>query len=347
MNSKNTIKFNACKTDLAGEVEMNVEVTSDLPCCLTGSHDAMVVSNKDRHGQPLRTVICKDSGLVFTDPRLSQDEIKKFYSEDYRKNYKGIITPKPKHILRAGRLAQERLDEIGEFLKPEDSILDVGSGGGEFVYTCKSNGYDAHGIEPNKGYANFSKDAYGIDVDCNFYDEVKFKKESFDCITMFHVLEHLEDPVGSIELLASYLKPNGNFVVEVPNVDYTETAPNQKWHIGHLYNFNLQTLQAAGLKAGLEPIRSYYAGYGSSLFTVFSKTTKPLSCTVEEILDGSFESTRNILRRHTTLSHYLNFHIPIRRCVSRVYRTINEKISVRKMLNPKDILDSLCLGAMV
>lgn len=326
---------------------MKHEVKTDLPCCLTGSHDGLVVSNKDRNGQPLRTVICKDSGLVFTDPRLSEDEIKKFYSDDYRKNYKGTIVPKRKHILRAGRLAQERLDEIKDFLKPSSSVLDVGSGGGEFVYTCQSSGLDAHGIEPNKGYANFSIDAYGIDVDCNFYDEVKFKKESFDCITMFHVLEHLEDPVGSIELLASYLKSGGHFVVEVPNVDFTETAPNQKWHVGHLYNFNLQTLQAAGIKAGLEPIRTYYTGYGSSLFTVFCKTDRAPSCSVEEILQGSFKETSEILRRHTAFSHYLNFHIPIRRCVSKVYRTINEKISVRKNLKPKEILDALCIGAMV
>lgn len=347
MKSKKMIQLQSSRTDGNREVDMNVEVKSELPCCLTDSHEAVVVSNRDRNGQPLRTVICKDSGLVFTDPRLSQEEIKKFYSDDYRKDYKGTITPKPKHILRAGRLAQERLDEIGSIVKPGCSILDVGSGGGEFVYTCKTNGYDAHGVEPNKGYAQFSVDAYGIDVDCNFYDEVKFQKESFDCITMFHVLEHLEKPVDSIKDLAQYLKPYGHFVIEVPNVDYTETAPNQKWHIGHLYNFNFQTLQAAGLRAGLEPIRTFYAGYGSSLFCVFAKLPEPATCSIEEVLAGSFESTKRILQRHTVLSHYLHFHIPIRRCVSKFYRTLNEQFSVRRMLDPKEILDSLCVGAMV
>ena len=341
------INTHSARTIGTKEIDMNIEVKSKLPCCLTGSHDAVVVSNRDRSGQELRTVICKESGLVYTDPRLSQEEIKKFYADDYRRNYKGTITPKPKHILRAGRLAQERLDEVNAFIKPGSSILDVGSGGGEFVYTCKINGYDAHGIEPNKGYANFSVDAYGIDVDCNFYDEVKYANQSFDCVTMFHVLEHLEDPVDSIRVLSRYLTPNGHFVTEVPNVDYTETAPNQKWHIGHLYNFNFQTLQAAGLKAGLQPIRTFYAGYGSSLFSVFAKLPQPPTSSMESILEGSFESTSEILRRHTVLSHYLHFHIPFRRCVSKVYRTLNEKLSVRRMLEPKQILDSLCVGAMV
>ena len=345
MNSNNVLKGTAPSQATRG-TDMNMEIQSDLPCCLTDSHDCLVVSNRDRHGQPLRTVINKESGLVFTDPRLTEEEIRKFYSEDYRKNYKGILTPKPKHILRAGRLAHERLDEIKEFLKPQSSLLDVGSGGGEFVYTCQSTGLDAHGIEPNQGYANFSVDAYGIDVACNFFDEVQFKEESFDCITMFHVLEHLEDPVGSVRLLSRFLRPEGHFVIEVPNVDYTETAPNQKWHLGHLYNFNLQTLQAAGIRAGLEPIRTYYTGFGSSLFTVFQKTCRPLSCSVEEILEGSFEATSQILKRHTTINHFLNLHIPIRRCFSKFYRTINERIRVRQNTQPKEILDALCIEAM-
>lgn len=334
-------------SELMGELQMNEKVKTELPCCLTDSHEGVVVCNKDRHGAPLRTVINCDSGLVYTDPRLTRDQIKKFYSDEYRKSYKGTITPKPKHVLRAGRLAQERLDEIKEFLKPDSKVLDVGSGGGEFVYTCQLNGWSSAGIEPNRGYANFSVDEYGIDVDCNFYDEVKFGKGSFDCITMFHVLEHLEDPVGSMRQLAQFLKTDGTFVVEVPNVDYTETAPNQKWHVGHLYNFNLQTLQAVGLRAGLEPIRTYFTGFGSSLFTVFRKTARKPVCTVEEVLHGSFASTLATLKRHTTLTHYMNLHVPLRRCVTRFYRTLNEKITIRNAKKPKEILEQLATGAMV
>lgn len=324
---------------------MDIDVTSHLPCCLTGSHDAVVVSNRDRYGQPLRTVICKDSGLVFTDPRLNKEEIKKFYADDYRKDYKGTLTPKPKHILRAGRLAQERLNEIRAFLPSGSSILDVGSGGGEFVYTCENNGYRAHGIEPNRGYANFSIEAYGIAVDCGFFDEVNLPEASFDCITMFHVLEHLEEPVDTIRQLSRYLKPNGYLAVEVPNVDYTETAPHQKWHVGHLYNFNFQTLQAVGFLAGLHPVRTFYAGLGSSLFTLFKKTPVSPDTTLEQLLEGSFACTSQILRQHTMLNHYLQFHIPIRRCVSKFYRTVNENLSVRHRFQPREILDALCFPA--
>ncbi|MDB4756817.1 class I SAM-dependent methyltransferase [Mariniblastus sp.] len=323
---------------------MNQEVKTELACCLTGSHDGIVVCNKDRHGEPLRTVICKDSGLVFTDPRITPEQIRDFYSEEYRKNYKGVTTPKAKHVLRAGRLAKERLDAIQDFVTPKSSILDVGSGGGEFVYTCGLNGLTASGIEPNKGYANFSMEAYGIDVDCNFFEEVNFHQDSFDCITMFHVMEHLENPVRSLKTLSSFLKPGGVFVVEVPNVDYTETAPNQKWHLGHLYNFNLQTLQAVGIRSGLEPVQSYYAGRGSSLFTVFRKPVGSLSCTVDQVLKGSFESTMAILRKHTSISHFLNVHVPIRRCVTKAFRNVDELIAVRKSQQPKDILNALVLN---
>lgn len=320
---------------------MDQNVQTSNPCCLTGSHDGIVVCNKDRHGGELRTVICKDSGLVFTDPRPTPEQIKTFYADEYRQSYKGTVVPKPKHVLRAGRMAHSRLNEIKDFLTPQSSILDVGSGGGEFVYTCKLKGWNAAGIEPHRGYANFSIDEYDIDVDCNFYDEVKFNHESFDTITMFHVLEHLEDPVGSIQQLSKFLKTDGTFVVEVPNLDDINTAPNQKWHIGHLYNFNLQTLQAVGLKAGLEPIRAYYIGYESSLFVVFRKTGKPCGVSVAEMLSGSFESSFEILKRHTNLAHYMRLHVPVGRCISRFHRTISEKLTTRNFAKSREILESL------
>lgn len=324
---------------------MDHELKTESPCPLTGSHDGLLVSKRDRHGNPLRTVICRDSGLVFTDPRPDAESIRHFYREEYRKNYKGVVTPKPKHVLRAGKLAAQRLDGITELLSPGGSILDVGSGGGEFVYTCQSRGFNAHGIEPNRGYAEYSVQAYGIDVDCNFYDQVKYDQESFDCVTMFHVLEHLEDPVGSLSLLSRYLKPNGVFIVEVPNVDDTHTAPHQKWHLGHLFNFNQQTLQAVGIKAGLEPIRCCYAGKGSSLIAIFVKTPGPVSCTVDEVLRGSFDSTYNILRQHTFLSHYLKLHIPVQRCFGKLFRAIREKLTAAKSGRPREILDGMTRSA--
>ena len=50
------------------------------------------------------------------------------------------------------------------------------------------------------------------------YQEAEFEKESFDLVTLFQVLEHLADPVEDIRSMSEFLKPDGLFVIEVPDI---------------------------------------------------------------------------------------------------------------------------------
>lgn len=83
----------------------------------------------------LRTVICAKCGLVWSDPLPHNP--RDFYEDSYRVSYKGTYSPKPKHILRAGNVALSRYQKIEKLLSKPLSILDVGSGGGEFSYLLK------------------------------------------------------------------------------------------------------------------------------------------------------------------------------------------------------------------
>ena len=64
-----------------------------LPCNLCGSTQVAELSHLDRDGSALRTVICKDCGLVWSDP-LPMD-VAQYYEHDYRLDYKAAYTPKP------------------------------------------------------------------------------------------------------------------------------------------------------------------------------------------------------------------------------------------------------------
>ncbi|MEM9354182.1 MAG: class I SAM-dependent methyltransferase [Planctomycetota bacterium] len=317
-------------------------VVTETPCCLTGSRDAVVVAEKDRHGKPLRTVISTESGLVFTDPRPTDDEVRRFYSEEYRLQYKQTHTPKLKHILRAGRNAHARLDRVNAHLTPGARVLDAGSGGGEFLHACRAAGYEARGVEPNEGYARFAAEQYGVDVFNGFYEDLPFAPGSFDCVTLFHVLEHLQEPVEAIRLLANSLKVGGVLVVEVPDVESTDTAPNQKWHLGHLFNFSRATLLATGARAGLEAVST--GNPGGNLEAVFrkaSESTEPLP--TDDVLCGSFDRTLGILTHHTAVRHYSLPLVPISRLVKKVARTFDEKRVTRpyQELPASELLDDL------
>lgn len=317
---------------------MDGVIESKTACCITGSKRARIVAGKDRKGNPLRTVICQDSGLVFTDPRPTPDEVAKFYSDDYRKAYKNTDTPKQKHIVRAGRLSITRINQLKQFIPANGSIFDVGAGGGEFVYLCGREGFSARGVEPNKGYGTFGIQQYGVDVELGFYQNANLQPESLDCVTMFHVLEHLEEPVDSMVQLAKFVKNDGFLYIEVPDVNDTNTAPNNKWHLAHLYNFNLRTLSAAGAKAGLKVVRRW--SHGASISAVFQKTDTGFQ-DVESLLEGSFDETYNILKNHTSAMHYLRLHVPVGRLVHKIHKNMNEKRFAKAHKSPKQILDEI------
>ena len=67
------------------------------------------------------------------------------------------------------------------------------------------------------------------------------RNDSFDVITIWHVLEHTEDPCFVLGKLRSLLKPQGVLVVEVPNIEAICQSPKSTFHEAHLFNFNLDT----------------------------------------------------------------------------------------------------------
>ena len=116
-------------------MQQTVKESASSSCNVCGGSNVSVLANHSRSGKPLRTVICQDCGLVWSDPLPHNP--RSFYEDDYRVAYKGTFTPKPKHILRAGNIALHRRTLLGEWIAKPKKILDVGTGGGEFAYLLK------------------------------------------------------------------------------------------------------------------------------------------------------------------------------------------------------------------
>ena len=216
-------------------------IKASRPCPISGTSDAYEVGSRDRHGQPLRNIISADSGLIYVDP-VPFENTEEFYKTEYRKSYKGVHQPKPKHVYRAGNVALQRFSRLSKLLSHGARCLDAGSSSGEFVYLLRKRGFDAHGVEANLPYAEYSQKELGISVCISPFSEYQ-TDERFDLITMFHVLEHLENPVCDLSSLAGFLKPDGKLVIEVPNILYPDMSFTHKWHPGHLLRPKLGNTQ--------------------------------------------------------------------------------------------------------
>jgi SAM-dependent methyltransferase len=182
----------------------------------------------------------------------SEEELAAYYRDEYRAEYKGVTVPKKKHVLRAARLARQRLALLAPLLQPGASLLDLGAGGGEFVFLARSAGFQARGIEPNAGYANYACDALGLDITPGTWQTQHLASGSLHAVTLFHVLEHLPDPLACLRELHRWLQAEGVLLVEVPHLLPNAGNPRNRFHRAHLLHFTPETLTAAFRLAGFE-----------------------------------------------------------------------------------------------
>lgn len=313
-------------------------VVPSLACNLCSATEASVVGTLSRSGAALRSVCCLHCGLVWADPRPLDS--RSFYEHDYRLAYKGTFEPRPKHVLRAGRVALDRLAHVLPLLQQRRRVLDVGSGGGEFAHLLQSNGHEVLGVEPNQGYAEFSAAHYGLKVVRGFVDDVALPADHFDVITIWHVLEHTEDPCRVLQRLRFALRPEGTLVVEVPNIEATCQSPRSTFHEAHLYTFSPATLARLAEKVGLEVDRITLSSDGGNITALLRRQSQPDKAPETIRIAGEHDRIGGILRGHKPLGHLLTPH-PYRRLAKRVFRAVEEYWQTRNTLSPRTLLDDL------
>ena len=214
-----------------------------MHCAICESDRLGLVADTDsKSGQPLHVFHCETCGLIQQAPLPDEEELKKYYSTQYRIDYKGIWHPKPKHVLRSARSARQRLDFLVRAGIRPGSLLDIGAGSGEFVTLANRAGFDASGLEPNRGYSEYARREYEAPVETGNLADARGRH---DVITLFHVLEHLRSPLQVFEQLHALLRPGGRLFIEVPWALSGSISPTNLYFKAHLFYFDVDSLAAA------------------------------------------------------------------------------------------------------
>lgn len=129
-------------------------------------------------------------------------------------------------------------------------LLDVGAAAGAFVYEAESAGFDACGIEPVPGFAHMAREHFGVSVTEGTLADVPLPDAHYQTITLWHVLEHLPDPVRHLRKVANALSDGGIVAIEVPNAGSAIAAKmGGAWASlepdVHVNQFTPQSLRAA------------------------------------------------------------------------------------------------------
>ena len=157
----------------------------------------------------------QDLDFLITSPQPSPENLGRYYeSNDYisHTDSKRSLFEKAYHFVK-GIALKNKLNLINNCSSIKGNLLDIGAGTGDFLLTAKQNGWNTIGVEP-------SEKAKGIAIGkgIQFSDSTEeLESNSFDVITMWHVLEHVPNLEIQIKELKRLVKPNGTIIIAVPN----------------------------------------------------------------------------------------------------------------------------------
>ena len=170
-------------------------------------------------------------------------------------NYKfgstSSLMPFGERLLQMFPLWRAEADGEVRFLKavPRGRLLDVGCGSGDWLVSMRELGWEVTGVDFDENAARVGRQK-GLTVNCGALEQQKFASDSFDAVTLNHVIEHVPDPVGTLRECIRILKPGGQLVVFTPNgLSLGHQIYKEHWRglepPRHLHIFSRQSLHRA------------------------------------------------------------------------------------------------------
>lgn len=218
-------------------------------------------------------VICRNCGWAISKRNYDTGELEKVYLDSYRdKDFRGESVSesfdriwnlpdwKSENRVRFDWFSDNVKDRLGD-------VLDIGSGFGVWPYMLNIHGWDVTCVEPNQECAKFITKVLRLDCYGGFFgaDVVG----AYDIVSLVHILEHMDDPVGFLKDLKRLMKPWSEIFIEVP--DSSEFLYLDKTHDEfnscHIVFFNMKTLVWAMELAGFTVIDIHRQHYNNRKLT--------------------------------------------------------------------------------
>lgn len=198
---------------------------------------------------------CTRCGLTFTNPRPAKDAIGKYYhSTKYISHTGGGQGLFDKIYLLARNITLRWKLNVIERYQKSGTILDFGCGTGEFLRYCQTRDWAITGVEPSPAARTKASALIDKPVAQNLAD---IPNQTFDVITLWHVLEHVHDLQITIAQITDCLKADGTLFFAVPNYLSPDSVYyRQHWAAydvpRHLWHFSKDTMPRLLSKSGLE-----------------------------------------------------------------------------------------------
>lgn len=264
----------------------------NCPFCAFPGHKIKYIAEDYLYSQELFKIVkCDSCGLLYTNPRISENDISRYYSNNYftmrkqerkglfeeiKKIFHFIYDDYPYKLLRNLRRMKAK------------KILEIGPGSGENLFYLKKNGFDVVGVEISEECVNHIRER---GIECHLgdlekaYEKLQF--QNFDAVVFFHVFEHIYEPVQILNLVHKLLNDKGKVFIILPNSGSLEARIFGKYWLGfdvprHVVHYDKKTiikmLEKAGFKAETFVPVSFPPSFVRSLeFAIFKGLKMPRS----------------------------------------------------------------------
>lgn len=158
---------------------------------------------------------CKCCGVGYVSPRPKEEDISTFYSDTFYRSHEGLTTEHTRDaILESRKVQLAAKAKILSNLSP-GKLLDIGTQKGDFIYYMQQKGWKCEGIE----FSEKPKNLFNMPIKYGEFTEIDYEKSSFDCVTIWAVMEHVYSPKKYTDQIAQLVKPGGSFVGLVTNLN--------------------------------------------------------------------------------------------------------------------------------
>lgn len=267
---------------------MPSEIRENITCPLCGSSSVKKEFECRDYfvsGESFPVCSCSECGFYFTGNVPSGDRMGHYYQSpkyiSHSDTEKGIIN-KLYHLVRSVML-KEKTNLVIHFTgRRQGRLLDYGTGTGYFPARMKQRGWEVESVEVSENARTFAFEHFGLKSKLP-EDIGSFGECSFDCITLWHVLEHVADLHGIMDEFKRILKDSGLLVIAVPNrTSYDAGKYGNMWAAydvpRHLWHFSPVTMQRLGNEHGFGLVEMIPMPFDAFYISMMSEKNSGAAC---------------------------------------------------------------------
>jgi SAM-dependent methyltransferase len=228
------------------------------PLCVAGAERQIVVTSHV-YGDVSRQRAffhCLACDVRYQHPGLSAEEEARFYAAEFegfmagRAGTQGGWQKIDDHHRANEPTRMRRMKYIGPHLREHSQLLEVGCSSGFMLFPLLEAGHRCTGVEPSGAFGEYLR-GRGLSVYPGMEQlPANMRREYFDVVMHFFVLEHIAEPKAFLQAQLAMLKPGGKLIFEIPNVadplhSVYDIAAFERfyWSIAHPWYFSEASLR--------------------------------------------------------------------------------------------------------